>query len=276
MKTLLMGIFATALMSVAVLAQDTTTSPANNPVPSDQQNPPAAQATPAAPASAQPTPAQASAALRIAPGSVIPVQLTKSIDAKKAKTGDEVQATVTQDMKTQNGDVLVPKDTKVIGHITEAQSRSKEQPQSQVGIAFDRAVVKDKGDVSLPMSIQAIIMPSNPNAGTSDNAAPPEPNPGTSQSASSGTPASNGRSSGTSAGTMPPPAAPPSASEAAGAGQSGAGAREPITAKTQGVVGVSNLKLAAPTNSTQGTLLTSEKDNVKLESGTLLLLRVNP
>src|SRR5258708_19531245 len=99
MKTLLMGIFATALMSVAVLAQDTTTSPANNPVPSDQQNPPAAQATPAAPASAQPTPAQASAALRIAPGSVIPVQLTKSIAPKKAKTGAQLQATPTQYLK---------------------------------------------------------------------------------------------------------------------------------------------------------------------------------
>src|SRR5258707_262333 len=127
MKTLLMGIFATALMSVAVLAQDTTTSPANNPVPSDQQNPPAAQATPAAPASAQPTPAQASAALRIAPGSVIPVQLTKSIDAKKPKTGDEVQATVTKDMKTQNADALVPKETKAIRHCTQMQPGSKDQ-----------------------------------------------------------------------------------------------------------------------------------------------------
>jgi len=44
----------------------------------------------------------------------------------------------TQDMKTPGGEVLVPKDTKVMGHVTEAQPRNKEQKESQVGIAFDR------------------------------------------------------------------------------------------------------------------------------------------
>ncbi|HZC23015.1 MAG TPA: hypothetical protein VE866_06730, partial [Candidatus Binatia bacterium] len=66
--------------------------------------------------------AQTASAPKIAPGSVIPVQLTKTVDAKKAKTGDEVVAKVTQDMKTQTGEVLVPKDTKVTGHVTEAQA----------------------------------------------------------------------------------------------------------------------------------------------------------
>src|SRR6201997_5302769 len=94
---------------------------------------------------------------RLAPGSVIPVQLTKTIDAKKAKTGDPVEAKVTQDLKTDNGDVLVPKDTKVVGRVTEAQARSKDQKESQVGIAFDHAVMKNGGDVPLPMSIQAVI-----------------------------------------------------------------------------------------------------------------------
>src|SRR5579864_9773976 len=32
---------------------------------------------------------QSSSSLKIAPGSVIPVQLSKTVDAKKAKTGDE-------------------------------------------------------------------------------------------------------------------------------------------------------------------------------------------
>ena len=91
---------------------------------------------------------------------MIPVQLSKTVDAKKAKTGDEVVATVTQDMKTNSGDVLMPKDTKVIGHVTEVQARNKEQKQSELGIAFDHAVVK--GDqMQLPMSIQAVIAPTS-------------------------------------------------------------------------------------------------------------------
>ena len=49
-----------------------------------------------------------------------PVHLTKSIDAKKLKTGDQVEVKVTQDMKAGNGEIIVPKDTKVIGRVTEA------------------------------------------------------------------------------------------------------------------------------------------------------------
>jgi hypothetical protein len=52
--------------------------------------------------------------------------------------------------------------------------------------------------------------------------------------------------------------------------------RPPITAQTQGVVGISNLTLSPPANnSTEGSVVTSEKNNVKLESGTMMLLRVN-
>jgi hypothetical protein len=41
------------------------------------------------------------------------------------------------------------------------------------------------------------------------------------------------------------------------------------------VIGISNLTLAPPSNGTQGTVMTSDKNNVKLESGTMLLLKVN-
>ena len=58
--------------------------------------------------------------------------------------------------------------------------------------------------------------------------------------------------------------------------QTGASARPRITAQTEGVVGISDLKLttSAPTPN-QGSVVSSEKNNVKLESGTLMLLRVN-
>jgi hypothetical protein len=52
--------------------------------------------------------------------------------------------------------------------------------------------------------------------------------------------------------------------------------REPITGKTQGVVGIPDLKLAMAGGATQGSILSSEKNNVKLDSGTLMLLKVNP
>jgi hypothetical protein len=52
------------------------------------------------------------------------------------------------------------------------------------------------------------------------------------------------------------------------------GARPPITGTTQGVIGISNLKLESAQNAAQGSVLTSEKNNVKVESGTMLLLKV--
>jgi hypothetical protein len=203
---------------------------------------------------------------------VIPVQLTKGIDAKKAKSGDAVEAKVTQDLKTNSGDVIVAKDTKVLGHVTEAQARNKEQKESQVGIAFDHAVLKDGANISLPLSIQAVISALPMNGG--NNAANQGAGPSPSGPSSGGVAPSTGSRMGTPGGTPPPQA--PSVSDAGGtpSSQSGAYANEPITGKTEGVVGIANLKLSTP-GGTQGSVLSSEKNNVKLDSGTLMLLRVN-
>ena len=291
MKTFLIGLFAGALVVGVAAAQDSATpsSPAASPQSSTpaqpetpQQSPepqtpasaPSAQTPPASPAQATPPssgPAspQAGAPTRIAPGSVIPVALTKTIDAKKAKTGDEVVAKVTQDMKSTNGEVLVPKDTKVVGHVTEAQPHSKEQKESQVGIAFDRAVMKNGSEMQMPMSIQAIIGQQNDQnnggSGSSEAAAPSRgANPGTTGGTRSG------MASSTPAPTPSPGADIPGNAPAAKT------TRPQITSQTQGVVGISNLTLSPPaTNSANGSIVSSEKNNVKLESGTMMLLHVN-
>jgi hypothetical protein len=202
---------------------------------------------------------------------VIPVLLTKTIDAKKAKQGDQVVAKVTMDLKTNTGAVLVPKDTKVIGHVTEAQARSKEQKESQLAIAFDRAVLKD-GEMNLPMSIQAVIAPPSSNGNNGDSSAQGSSSPSPSTSGSTASSPMGGGRSGT-AQTQPSNtggALPPDNSAA-----QGAGGRPPITGNTQGVVGISDLKLEAAQSGAQGSVLSSEKNNVKVESGTMLLLKVS-
>ena len=86
MKALLIGIFAGVVLCGACVAQDTTQPTTNGTMPRSQQSPATLQ-------SPQSKSGQLSEAPRIAPGSVIPVQLTKSIDVKKVKTGDEVTIT---------------------------------------------------------------------------------------------------------------------------------------------------------------------------------------
>jgi len=223
------------------------------------------------------TPASPTGRPRIAPGSVIPVELTKGIDAKKAKSGDPVEAKVTMDLKTDSGEVLVPKDTKVLGHVTEAQARSKEQKESQVGIAFDHAVMKSGSNMPLPLSIQAVVSPSVANGGNNNNASNEGTGPSASPPSSGGVAPTTGSRGGMGTGTPPPQAPSVGAGMPPGASsQAGGNAHEPITGRTEGVVGISNLKLAPAAQPTQGSVLTSEKNNVKLESGTLILLKVNP
>jgi len=242
-----------------------------------QAQPPGTQTQSPASARANANQAQPAGSPRIAPGSVIPVELTKTVDAKKAKTGDEVVAKVAQDMKTSTGEVLLPKDTKVIGHVTEAQARSKEQKESQLGIAFDHAVMKS-GDVQLPMSIQAVIAPPSNTPGNNaryDQSAPASAGGTASGGGMGGARAgsSSGSSSASPQSQSQPSTSMPAPNPEAKEGGSTA-ERPPVTGNTQGVVGISNLKLEAAQNAAQGSLMSSEKNNVKLESGTFMLLRV--
>src|SRR4051812_7147668 len=275
MRSILAAVFSGTLLFGAALAQQTPPSATNPGMPqtqtprSDEQpNQPMQQGQSSSQPSANQTPVNNQ--LKIAPGSVIPVQLAKTVDAKKAKTGDEVVATVTQDMKTNSGDVLVPKDTKVIGHVTEAQARNKEQKQSELGIAFDHAVLK--GDqMQLPMSIQAVIAPPTNNSGPSAPEAAPPSAGGSAASGTTGSARAGGGMAGTSQSAQqntPAGGVPESETQN--------NARPPIDGNTKGVIGISDVKLESGSqNSQQGSVLTSEKNNVKIEKGTMLLLRVN-
>jgi hypothetical protein len=261
MKNVWITIFLSVLMLGIAAAQDNATS---------SPQPPQAQSSQRAASSAS-----AGAPERMAAGTVIPVELTKTVDAKKAKTGDEVIAKVTQDMKSTTGEVVVAKDTKVLGHVTEAQARSKEQKESEVAIAFDRAVMKNGSEMQMPMSIQAIIGPqnngpqNNQNSGGGGGSYGSVPQPG----ASSNPNAARGGGMG---GSAPSPTPSPMSGNIPSDAQSGTSSRPPITAQTEGVIGISDLKLTptAPA-ANQGSVVSSEKNNVKLESGTLMLLRVN-
>jgi len=275
--TKMTNIFKGAAFSVALagtmaimpaIAQSTTPPPQD---PTAPAQPPANTPTPPqhqGPAGVQTATNPSGQTTKIAPGSVIPVELTKTVDAKKAKTGDEVVAKVTQDMKTTSGELIVAKDTKMIGHVTQAQAHTKEQKQSELGITFDKAVSKST-EMALPMSIQAVIAPPSNNAADSGNSAPAEP----STAGTTATSPMSGRSPASGSAAQPQPQA--RSTEGTDEKSSG-GARPPINASTQGVIGIPNLTLEPNAqNNAQGSVITSDKNNVKLESGTMLLLRVS-
>lgn len=272
MNRILMAAFTTLLLCGGLLAQSPQ-SPTTESAPEQPQQIPTPEQPAAQPAPVQATPAQAAPANahRIAPGSVIPARLSKSVNAKKAKKGDEVVATVTQDLRNNAGTVLVPKDTKIVGHVTEVQARSKQQKESEVAIAFDHAVPKNGETMQMPMSIQAIIAPPNrnpANASTQQPSGYPGPETG-------GVPTGPGGRQGSMGGGPPAAGAPQTSGSSPSEVPAGTQAQPQITGNTQGVVGIENLKLSAAQDAAQGSVVSSEKNNVKLDDGTFLLLRVN-
>jgi len=114
-----------------------------------------AEATSQAAASGKHGNAQAASASRLQSGSTVQAELSKPVDVRKNKPGDEVIAKTTQDVKS-DGKVVLPKGSKIVGKVTQAQERAKGQDESQLGIAFDHAILKDGTQMPVSFAIQAV------------------------------------------------------------------------------------------------------------------------
>ena len=201
---------------------------------------------------------------RVPAGTLIPAELTKSLDAKKAKQGDPVAAHTVQDLLS-NGQIVIPRDTKIVGHITEAQGHSKDQP-SMLGIAFDYLVRKDGSQLPVQANIQAIGKPLQSAAAESQpmNEGAGLPNGPAGAAGGMGRP-------GEPTGTVGQPVQPPHGDTNAGsAAPSDASA---LSAGSQGVVGMEGMALAPGNSPDMGTVITGTNHNVHLDSGTQLILK---
>src|ERR1700747_2215761 len=91
----------------------------------------------------------------LASGTALNAQLTHSLDSKKAKPGDVVTAQTTAPVKI-DGKVVIPNNTKLVGHVTRASARVKGDRDSVLAVQFDRAVLKDGHEMPLQVTLQAM------------------------------------------------------------------------------------------------------------------------
>jgi hypothetical protein len=207
------------------------------------------------------------------PGAAIRATITSSIDSKKLKKDDKVTAET--NAETKMGDkIVMPRGAKLVGHVTHSAARSKGDAYSSVGIVFDKAILKHNQEIPLNVTIEALA--SAPQSAMS--AAPdmgPSPSPAGGMSGRPGTPS-----------TTPPPTANNSSNventigntdtNNANAGKGAVGGLDNsgmLTPQSRGVFGLQGIGLAAGTLGAEpGTVITSTGKEVRLDSGTQVLL----
>src|SRR5579864_2353807 len=90
---------------------------------------------------------------KFTPGTELRAQLDKTIDAKKAKPGEIVEAKTLDEIKSAT-QVIAPKGSKILGHVVAANPHQKDTP-SRLEIAFDKLDLGNGSDVPFPAAIQA-------------------------------------------------------------------------------------------------------------------------
>jgi hypothetical protein len=238
-------------------------------------------------ASANANRGSATGSASLANGTTLNAVLTKPVDARHARPGDEVGAKVTQDVKS-DGKVVIPKNSRLVGHVTEAKAKSEGSAQSSLGIVFDHATLKNGNEVPVHAVIQALA--SAQSTAAANAAMEPMSAPmggsgsgrsggglvggvgstvGATAGAGTGVAGNLGHTSGGVVNTST------NVAGSAAGNVGGLNAAGQLTSRSTGVIGMSGLQLASQaTNSTQGSIVTSTSKTVKLDSGTQMLLRV--
>src|SRR5947209_5491801 len=197
----------------------------------------------------------------------IDATLSSTLDAKRAKPGDPVTAKTNSDVR-QGSKVLIRKGSKLTGHVTEATARTKDTPQSKLGMIFDKAV--DHGN-EIPISavMQAVIAP----ASSDDAIMPGAPSGGQTQTlgaaggsstigGSSGSKVTAARGLGTNGGNLIPNSPD---------GSSGASTAPVMDSGADRVINLPGLSLQAVGAGAIGTNLLSNSRTIDIESGSRLL-----
>ena len=194
------------------------------------------------------------------PGMLIPAELSKSLDAKKARVGDKIELKTSMDMLS-HGQIVIPRSSKIEAHITSAKPHTKDSPDSELGMVFDRIFIKNGKELPMQAAVQAIGPPliiTNDPFGTPAGVGMQPPGqqsanmgsadaPGTALSSAQQIPSMNG----------------PRTSSSSTAGSA-------LTSESHGAVGMKNTEL---NTSKESNTITSTTQNVHLDGGTQFMLK---
>jgi hypothetical protein len=222
--------------------------------------------------------------------SAVTGELEGKLDSKTAKVGDRVVLKTTEKVQTSDG-TIIPRGSRLVGHLTEVQPFDIEVCPGRIAIAFDRAELKNGQSIAIYTLIRGVSpsgmaatarqendgngmgmpVPMGPpvNGGrmSPDYGGPPTDGAGLSTDRTSDAAASPGNRTGANAGPMDS-TIQPGVDLSADTGAHGVAAARAIPHAT-GVRGV----MLAGNSSSSGVLLAPLKD-IQFESGTQIQLGV--
>jgi len=197
-------------------------------------------------------------------GTTLNAVLSGTVDARKSKPGERVEAKTSEDLKVA-GITVIPRGAKLVGQVTEARVAATANEQAKLGFVFDRAQLKDGRRIPLHTAFYALAAP----LGASDDRAPPA-----------------GGGFGGAVGNLARPAADDTSALGGGVtkqadlrpspgaigGLNGTGM---LYASSRGVFGLDGVSLEPNTVPSKGsTVILADVRNIRLVSGTRLLLSV--
>jgi hypothetical protein len=223
-------------------------------------------------------------------GTVFNATLSSPVDSKRSKPGDQVSARTAESVKSE-GKTVLPKGTKLIGHVTQASARAKGDTESALAISFDRAILKSGQDVPLHVAIQAIAsaqtaasvsdadldtIAGGSAAGSGTLAGRSTVGGLTSTATSAAGSIRNTAATVASAGDTAVNSTVNSTTDVASASRGAVGglnASGQLTSSSRGVFNMEGLTLnSVATSNTQGSVITSAGKNVHLDTGTRMLM----
>jgi hypothetical protein len=227
---------------------------------------------------------------------LVRAQLMGKLDSKSAKTGDPIELRTMEAIKASDG-TEIPKGSKILGHVISVVAHGKGSESSQVAIQLDRAELKGGGSLAIRSEIQWVTPAPDPSTsaglrsqdnigggvmGDSTKVMGGNSGGGLGTGGQGGYSQVNGHFESTDSLTQrlgsvtnygvqtPNQAANPAAAGASGHGVVAVGAAQSMPHAT----GVNGLLLAIdPSGKISGTF-SAIKQNVHLEGGTRLILRV--
>lgn len=284
-KTLVPVLALAGLVSVSLIAPQPAMAQqlAPSPQPSAQpQDDSKSEAVPA-PSTAN-SPEATNAQLRPVTG-----ELEKKLDTKNAKAGDPVVVKTTENATTADG-VMIPKGSRIIGHVTDVQPHDKTNANARLTLQFDQAQLKGGQTLPIKTVLQSVApaemnvhptdtMNSQPSAPTAapGGTAGGAPAPSSSGSRTSSAPAGGSPSTSSTAGSAPAMTSETQDQAATAAPKTGTvvarqGNVAIMTTAVPGVLLATNAN-GQPFSNASGALL-GAKQNVHLDGGTEFVLAV--